>query len=106
VDRVQGNGQAIAVVLAASVASFVLGLLTILAEGSTSIHDGLQLIDRVGPLSGKVIWAMVAFAVSWAALAAVLRTRELKWTIPLAVAGVLLVASFILTLPPVFQSVA
>jgi len=106
VDRVQGNGQAVAVVLAAGIGSFVLGLMTILSEGSTSIHDGLELIDRVGPLSGKVTWAMVAWAVSWAALAGVLRRRELKWTIPLAVAGVLLLAGIILTLPPVFQSVA
>ena len=101
-----GNGQFVAVILAAAIGSFVLGVLTILAEGSTSVHDGLQLVDRVGPLSGKVSWALVAFGVSWAALAAAVRRREVGWRIPLIVASVLVAAALVLTFPPVFQSVA
>ncbi|MEW6583754.1 MAG: hypothetical protein AB1416_13440 [Actinomycetota bacterium] len=104
-DRAQGNGQAIAVALATGFASFILGLMTILAEASASVRGDLQLDDAVGPLSGKATWATVAFAVSWAALAAALRGRELRWRIPLVAAGVLLLAGFLLTFPPIFQSV-
>ena len=103
---VLGNGQFLAVVLAAGVGSLVLGILTILAEGSTRIHDGLELVARVGPLSGKVSWALVAFGVSWVALALAFRRRELAWTIPLVIAGLMIIAGLVLTFPPVFQAVA
>jgi hypothetical protein len=105
-DARLGNGQFLAAALAAGVGAFVLGLLTVLSEASAGVHDALEIDAPVGPLSGKVIWALVAFAVSWAGLTLAFRNRELDWRIPLGVAGVLLGLAFILTFPPIFQAFA
>jgi hypothetical protein len=48
---------------------------TTLAEASTSVKDWLQWSDAVGPLSGKVIMAVLVWLVSWAILHVVLRSR-------------------------------
>ena len=101
-----GNGLFLAAALAGAVGAFVLGLLTVLNEASSGVSSSLTIIERVGPLSGKVIWALVAFAVSWVVLTAAFRTREVDWKIPLGVAGVLLGLAFILTFPPIFEAFA
>jgi len=104
--RWPGNGLFLATAVAAAVGAFVLGLLTVLNEASAGVSSSLTIIERVGPLSGKVIWALVAFAVSWVALAGAFWKRELDWKIPLGVAGVLLGIAFILTFPPIFEAFA
>ena len=59
-------GPVAAVFTAAGIGAVVLGILTTLSEASASIKDALQLSDRVGPLSGKTIFAVLAFLILWA----------------------------------------
>src|SRR6266508_4269936 len=71
------TGPAAAVVVAAGIGALVLGIFTTLAEASTGMKDWLQWNDRVGPLSGKTILAVIAFFASWAVLHFLWRTAQL-----------------------------
>jgi hypothetical protein len=78
-DEVTGakpDGPLAAVLLAAGIGSFALGLFTTLAEASTGFRDRLILNAGVGPLSGKTVWATAIFVVAWAVLYAQLRQRD------------------------------
>jgi hypothetical protein len=97
------NGPVAAVMLATGIGTLVLGILTTLGEASTGIADFLQFSERVGPLSGKTIFAVIAFAVSWGGLHMALRQREVEWR-PVSIALIALVAiGLVLTFPPFFQ---
>jgi hypothetical protein len=97
------NGPVVAVMLAAGIGTLVLGILTTLGEASTGIAEFLELSERVGPLSGKTIFAVIAFVVSWGGLHMALRNREVEWR-PVTIALIALVAiGLILTFPPFFQ---
>ncbi len=98
------TGPAAAVVVAAGIGALVLGIFTTLAEASTGMKDWLQWNDRVGPLSGKTILAVIAFFASWAVLHFLWRRKnpELR---PLLIAAAVLVALGILgTFPTFFQA--
>jgi hypothetical protein len=100
------NGPVAAVLLAAGVGAFVLGLLTTIAEASESFKESIQYDDGVGPLSGKTLWASASFFVAWGALGYLLRGRELPWK-PVLVAGALLIGLGLLgTFPIFFQAFA
>jgi hypothetical protein len=100
------NGPVVAGLLAAGIGALVLGALTTVAEASESFGESLQYNDRVGPLSGKVIWATVAFVVSWVTLGAWLRARDLEWRPVLIVTGVLVALGVLGTFPTFFQAFA
>ena len=99
-------GPAAAIMLAAGFGSFVLGLLTTLAEASTGIKDGLQWNDRVGPLSGKTIIAAAVFFGSWALLGIALRTAEPPWKKVVYATGALIALGLLMTFPTFFQAFA
>jgi hypothetical protein len=86
------NGPVAAVLLATGIGGFVLAVLTIWAEASTGFKESLEYDLEVGPLSGKTIWATVAFLGSWAILGLALRRRE----VDLRKAGIL--AAFLIAL--------
>lgn len=97
------NGPVAAAMLAAGIGTLVLGILTTLGEASTGIAEFLELSERVGPLSGKTIFAVIAFVVSWGGLHVALRNREVEWR-PVTIALIALVAvALVLTYPPFFQ---
>jgi hypothetical protein len=97
------NGPVAAVMLAAGIGTLVLGILTVLSEASEGIHEFLEFSERVGPLSGKTIFAAIAFVVSWGGLHMALRDREVEWR-PVTIALIALVAiGLVLTFPPFFQ---
>jgi hypothetical protein len=100
------NGPVVAGLIAAGIGALVLGVLTTVAEASESFGESLQYNDRVGPLSGKVIWATVAFVVSWVALGVRLRASDLAWRPALIVAGVLVALGILGTFPTFFQAFA
>jgi len=106
VERARPFGLAAAVLLAAGVGIFVLGLLTTLAEASTGIKDGLQWNDRVGPLSGKTIIATAVFFGAWGLLAAALRRSEPPWKPVVYATGALVVLGLLMTFPTFFQAFA
>lgn len=106
------NGPVAAALLAAGVGSLVLGILVVLNEVSEEASAFLQ-FDRsfglgsgVGPLSGKVALAVVAYAVAWVVLHFALRRREVNFRVAFVVSLVLVGLGFALTFPPVFLAFA
>ena len=99
-------GPAAAVMLAAGLGTFILGLLTTLAEASTGIADGLQWNDRVGPLSGKTIIAASVFFGSWGLLTAALRRSDPPWRMVVYATCVLIALGLLMTFPTFFQAFA
>lgn len=72
------DGPMAAVLLAAGIGSFALGLFTTLAAASSGFNDRL-IMDAgrgVGPLSGKTIGATVVFVIAWVALHFMWRERD------------------------------
>jgi hypothetical protein len=97
------NGPVAAMLLATGIGSLVLAILVIIAEASRGFADSLAYSDRVGPLAGKTIWAVVAFLGSWAGLTALLRKREVDLGKVAIIAGVLIALALIGTFSPFFQ---
>jgi hypothetical protein len=91
------------VLLATGIGALTLAILVIAAEASESFKESLAYNDRVGPLSGKVIWAVVAFAGSWAILWAALRRREVPLATAAIACAVLVGLALIGTFSPFFE---
>jgi hypothetical protein len=100
------EGPISAAVIAAGIGAFALGLVTTLAEASTSFKDWLQWNDDVGPLSGKTILAVIVWLVAWAVLHIVLRTRPYETRRALIIALVLIALGVIGTFPTFFEAFA
>jgi hypothetical protein len=98
------TGPVAAAVLATGIGTFSLGLLTTLNEASTSIHDFLELDDDVGPLSGKTIFAVVAYLLAWAILHVLWRRQNQELRPILIAGGVLLALGILGTFPTFFQA--
>ena len=103
------NGPVAASFIAAGVGSLVLGIFVLLNEVSPDINNFLKfdasfgLGKGVGPLSGKVILAIIAFVVSWGILHVMWRGKEVDFKKALTVSMVLVGPGFLLTVPPVFM---
>jgi hypothetical protein len=103
------DGPAAAAMLAAGIGMFTLGLLTILSEASTGLHDWLESWEfdqGVGPLAGKTTLSVIVWALSWIVLAIGLRGRDVNLKTWFWVALVLGVLGAIGTFPPVFEAFA
>jgi hypothetical protein len=97
------EGPISAAILAAGIYAVALGLLTTLAEASTSFKDSLALSDKVGPLSGKTIYAVAVWIVAWVVLHFVLRDKELESRKILGITLVLIAIGVVGTFPIFFQ---
>jgi hypothetical protein len=100
------TGPIAAATLAVGIGAFVLGLLTTLSEASTGVHDFLEFDADVGPLSGKTILAVIAYAVSWAVLHAAWRRRSPALRTTLIATVVLIALGVLGTFPTFFQAFA
>jgi hypothetical protein len=100
------DGPLAAVLLAAGIGAFALGLFTTLAEASAAFRERLVLNAAVGPLSGKTVWATVIFLVAWAVLAARLRDRDGLLRSATTIFVVLTVLGLLGTFPIFFQAFA
>lgn len=104
-ETTRPSGPAAAVVLAAGLASFALGLLSVLTAASGSLSSALTLSDRVGDISGLTTATAALFFTAWIVLA----TRWRRADPPLgrvAVASAVLIALGLLgTFPPFFNAV-
>lgn len=104
------NGPVAAAFVAAGIGSFVLGIFTLLNELSSDISDFLKfdvnfgLGSGVGPLSGKVTMAVIAFIVSWAILFYLWRGKEVDFRRALTASLILVALGFLLTFPPIFRA--
>ncbi|HEY6056612.1 MAG TPA: hypothetical protein VIV06_01200 [Candidatus Limnocylindrales bacterium] len=106
------SGPAAAAMIAAGIGTMVLGIFVVLNEASaanTGWNDFLKfdahygLGSGVGPLSGKVALAVIAFAVSWVILHFALRKREVNLFGAFAITLILVALGFALTFPPIFD---
>jgi hypothetical protein len=97
------EGPVAAALLATGVGSLVLAILVVIAEANESFAMSLAYSDRVGPLSGKTIWAMGAYAGSWAILAVALRGRRMNLRAVAVLAAVLLALGLVGTFSPFFE---
>jgi cytosine/uracil/thiamine/allantoin permease len=106
-DTSSGQGKPLgpvaAVFVAAGIGSVVLGLLTTLAEASKGISDFLQLNARVGPLSGKTIFATVAFLVLWGIFHVMWKDKEFEAKKIFTWTAVMVAIAVLLTFPIFFQ---
>jgi hypothetical protein len=100
------EGPIAAAILAGGIGCFALGLLTTLAEASTSVHDWLEFNSDVGPLSGKTIVAVIVWLIAWAVLHVVYRDKPFETRRALAIALVLIALGVIGTFPTFFQAFA
>jgi len=97
------EGPVTAAILAAGVGALTLGVLTTLAEVSTSIKDFLNLYDPVGPLGGKTIGAMLVWLVAWGALHMIYRDKEVESRGALTASLVMIGLGALGTFPIFFQ---
>ena len=99
------SGPAAAAVLAAGLALFTLGRLSVLTAASGSVSDALTLSDRVGDLSGVTTAATVVFFAAWAVLAVVWRHANPPLVRVAAAAAVPIALGLLGTFPPFFNLV-
>lgn len=100
------DGPAAAMLLAAGIGAVVLGIMIVLAEASPAANTWLGSFDPklgVGALAGKVLWSVVAYAVSLAALWALWRNKDVNLKTISIVAYAMMGLGFLLTFPPFFQ---
>jgi hypothetical protein len=97
------EGPIAAAIIAGGVGAAALGLVTTLAEASEGIADRLRWSEAVGPLSGKVIVAVLVWLVAWAILHVVLRGRPYETRRALVVSLVLIALGVLGTFPTFFQ---
>ncbi|HEX5950296.1 MAG TPA: hypothetical protein VFZ96_04795 [Actinomycetota bacterium] len=103
------DGPAAATMLAAGIGVLALGLLTVLNEASTAMHDWLESWEfdqGVGPLAGKTTVAVIVWLISWIVLGIVLWRKEVNLRTWFWVAVVLAALGFLGTFPPFFLSFA
>jgi hypothetical protein len=97
------DGPAAAALLATGLGSLVLAILVVIAEASESFANSLAYNERVGPLSGKVTWAVVAYVGSWLVLWGVLRRRAFPLATAAIACAILVGLALIGTFSPFFQ---
>ena len=102
-ERSKPFGPVAAAFLAAGIGSFVLGLLTTIAEANATFADKLNWYNPVGPLSGKTLNSVIFFAASWLVLHVALRGKEPSQRTVYWVTGLLVAAGFLLTFPKFFD---
>jgi hypothetical protein len=100
------EGPIAAAIIAGGIGATALGFFTTLAEASTGAKDWLQWSDRVGPLSGKTIMAVIVWLVSWAVLHVVYRKSAYETRRAFAIALVLIGLGVLGTFPTFFQAFA
>ncbi len=99
------SGPAAAVLLAAGLASFTLGLLSVLTAASARVSDALTLSDRVGELSGLTTVSVVVFFGAWALLGLAWRHGDPRLVRVATAAGVLIALGLLGTFPPFFNAI-
>jgi hypothetical protein len=99
------SGPAAAVVVAAGLASFVLGLFSVLTAASGSVSSALTLSERVGDISGVTTAAAVTFAATWAVLGIAWRHADPPLARVATTAAVLIALGLLGTFPPFFNAI-
>jgi hypothetical protein len=98
------EGPIAAAIIAGGIGAAALGLFTTLAEASEGVKDWLQWSDAVGPLSGKVLMAVLVWLVAWAILHLALRNKPYETRRALVISLVLIGLGVLGTFPLFFQA--
>jgi hypothetical protein len=98
------EGPIAAAVIAGGIGAAALGVFTTLAEASTGVKNWLQWSDAVGPLSGKVLMALLVWLVAWALLYLALRDKPYETRRALTIALVLIGLGVLGTFPLFYQA--
>jgi hypothetical protein len=98
------EGPVAAAIIAGGIGAAAMGFFTTLAEASTGVKDWLQWSDRVGPLSGETIMAVIVWLVAWAALHVIYRDRPYETRKAFIIALVLIAVGVVGTFPTFFQA--
>jgi hypothetical protein len=104
-ESARRSGPAAAVILAAGLASFTLGLLSVLTAASAAVSAALTFSDSVGDLSGLTTSAALVFFAAWAALAMRWRHADPSLVRVAVVTSVLIALGLLGTFPPFFNAV-
>jgi len=99
----RSEGPAVAAVLAGGIGAAALGFLTTMAEASERVKGWLELSSSVGPLSGKTVFAVCAWLVSWMVLHPLLKERARLTTAVLIMVAVLIGIGVVGTFPVFFE---
>jgi hypothetical protein len=97
------SGPAAAVILAAGLAVFALGLLATLAEVIDGFGDWLIFSSRVGMLSGKTIIALCVYFLSWGGLTLAWRRSSPSLLKAAAATAILIALGLVGTFPLFFE---
>ena len=98
------SGPAAAVLLAAGLASFTLGLLSVLTAASAAVSDALTLSERVGDVSGVTTAAAVVFFAAWSLLVLAWRHADPPLVRVGAATALLIALGLLGTFPPFFNA--
>jgi hypothetical protein len=98
------EGPIAAAIIAGGVGAATLGVVTTLAEASEGLRSWLQWSDAVGPLSGKVLMAVLVWLVAWVVLHLALRNRPYETRRALVISLVLIGLGVLGTFPLFFQA--
>jgi hypothetical protein len=98
------EGPIAAAIIAGGIGAAALGLFTTLAEASEGAKNWLQWSDAVGPLSGKVLMAVLVWLVAWAVLHLALRNRPYETRRALVISLALIGLGVLGTFPLFFQA--
>jgi hypothetical protein len=98
------EGPISAAMIAAGVGAAALGLLTTLAEASTTVNDWLRFSDSVGPRSRKTIVAVVVWLLAWLTLHIALRNKPYETGRALTICLILLGLGILGTFPTFLQA--
>jgi len=101
--EISQENKAGAAILSSGLACVVFGLTVILCEVSGAIKEGLQWIDSVGPLSGKVGVSVIFWVILWIALRKYLSNKPPMGKRLLKIGLALIFLGFLFTFPPFFR---
>ncbi len=98
------NGPVSAALLAGGIGSAAMGLITLIQEVNDKSAFAKSMVwnKGVGALSGKSMWAIIIFFVSWAILHYVWKDKETDFARISSIAIALLVVGLLGTFPPVW----
>jgi hypothetical protein len=99
------SGPAAAVVLAAGLACFALGVLSVLSAASDAVSDTLTLSDRVGDISGLTTAAALVLFTAWGALGVAWRRADPPLGRVALASGGLIALGLLGTFPPFFNAI-
>jgi hypothetical protein len=99
------NGPVSAALLAGGIGSAAMGVITLLYEinDKSAFAKSMTWSKAVGGLSGKSMWAIIIFFVSWAILHYIWKDKETDFARISSIAIALLLVGLLGTFPPVWE---